>query len=58
VKGTETLDSASRNQFVLMDEAAQDFASSHAQHAGNQCGGIRQRVGRSQVDPACGRFAL
>jgi hypothetical protein len=24
LKGTETLDSASRDQFVLMDEAAQD----------------------------------
>jgi len=27
VKGTETLDSASRDQFVLMDEAAQDVRS-------------------------------
>jgi hypothetical protein len=51
VKGTETLDSASRDQFVLMDEAAQDVASSNAQHARNQCVGIRRRVGRSQVDP-------
>jgi hypothetical protein len=51
VKGTETLDSASRDQFVLMDEAAQDVASSNAQHARNQCVGIRQRVRRSQVDP-------
>ena len=51
VKGTETLDSASRDQFVLMDEAAQDVASSNTQHAGNQCVGIRQRIRRSQVDP-------
>ena len=42
LKGTETPDSASRNQFVLMDEAAQDVASSNTQHAGNQCVGIRQ----------------
>src|SRR6266540_5357069 len=52
LKGTETLDSASRDQFVLMDEATQDVASSHAKHAGNQCGGIWRRVRRSQVDPA------
>ena len=52
VKGTETPDSASRDQFVLMDEAAQDVASSNTQHARNRCVGIRQRVRRSQVDPA------
>ncbi len=51
VKGPETLDSASRDQFVLMDEAAQDVASSHAPDTGNQCRGIRRRVRRSQVDP-------
>jgi hypothetical protein len=52
LKGTKTLDLPSRSQFVLMDEAAQDVVSSRAQHAGNRCGGIRQRVRRSQVDPA------
>jgi hypothetical protein len=42
LKGTETLDPASRDQFVLMDEAAQDVASSNTRHAGNRCVGIRQ----------------
>jgi len=51
LKGTETLDSASRDQFVLVDEAAQDVASSNAQHARNRCVGIRQRDRRPQVDP-------
>jgi hypothetical protein len=51
LKGTESLDSPLRSLFVLMVEAAQDVDSSHAQDAGNRCGGIRQRVRRSQVDP-------
>jgi hypothetical protein len=37
LKGTETLDSASRDQLVLMDEAAQDVASSHALDTENRC---------------------
>jgi hypothetical protein len=52
LNGTETLDTASRGQFVLVDNAAQDVASSHAQHAGNRWGGILQPVKRWQVDPA------
>ena len=52
LKGTKTLDLASRDQFVLMDEAAQDVASSNTRHAGNRCVGIRPRVRRLKVDPA------
>ena len=52
LKGTETLDSTSRDQFVLMDEAAQDVASSHAQHAGNQCGGFGSESGARRRSPA------
>jgi hypothetical protein len=37
LKGTETLDLASGDQFVLMDEAAQDVASSHAPDTENRC---------------------
>jgi len=37
LKGTETIDSASRDQSVLMDEAAQDVASSHAPDTENRC---------------------
>jgi hypothetical protein len=37
LKGTETLDSASRDQFVLMDEAAQDVASSNAPDTESRC---------------------
>jgi hypothetical protein len=51
VKGTETVDSASRDQFVLMDEATQDVVSSNTQHAENRCVGIRRRVRRSHIDP-------
>jgi hypothetical protein len=49
--GHQHLVSASRGQFVFVDNAAQDVASSHAQHAGTRCGGSCT-VRRSQVDPA------
>ena len=52
VKGTETPDSTSSSKFVLMNETAEDIASSHTPGAGKGRGRILHWIRHSQVQTA------
>ena len=52
VKGTESIDTTSCSEFVLVNEATQDVAPSHASEVAEGSGRIRRRVRRSEAEAA------